>query len=147
MEMALVASSHSKMKVYIDGASRGNPGQAGVGVVVCDAGGRLACSFSHYLGRTTNNVAEYQALILALRRCLQLGYTEVEVLSDSELVVKQLLGAYKVRNRILKVFHSEAKRLMDQFEEVNCRHIPREANQHADRLANEAIDCAPKPTR
>jgi ribonuclease HI len=125
----------------IDGASRGNPGPAGCGVIVEDAdGGRE--EHTRYLGRATNNAAEYQALLLGLGRAAALGYRRVEVRSDSELLVRQMTGAYRVKHPELLSLHRAARRLLETFEQVRFTHVDREANADADRLANLAIDQA-----
>lgn len=125
--------------VNIDGAARGNPGPAGAGVVIW-RGSKVFEEFCEYLGRATNNQAEYQALVLALRRARELGAREVAVRSDSELLVKQLLGEYRVKNPELRVLFQQAQELKRGFKKFSIRHVPREDNQEADRLANRAID-------
>lgn len=125
----------------IDGASRGNPGPAGCGVILEDAdGGRE--EHTRYLGRATNNAAEYQALLLGLTRAAALGYQSVEVRSDSELLVRQMTGAYRVKHPGLVALHRAVRRLLTRFEEVRFTHVDRGANAEADRLANVAIDRA-----
>ncbi|MGH7361180.1 MAG: ribonuclease HI family protein [Candidatus Methylomirabilales bacterium] len=123
----------------IDGASRGNPGPAGCGVVLEDAGGGRE-EYTRYLGRATNNAAEYQALLLGLERAATLGYRKVEVRSDSELLVRQMTGAYRVKHPGLLTLHRAVRRLLEAFEQVRFTHVDREANAEADRLANLAID-------
>ncbi len=123
----------------IDGASRGNPGPAGCGVVLENAGGGRE-EHTRYLGRATNNAAEYQALLLGLERAATLGYRKVEVRSDSELLVRQMTGAYRVKHPGLLTLHRAARRLLEAFEQVRFTHVDREANAEADRLANLAID-------
>ncbi|HEU5393556.1 MAG TPA: ribonuclease HI family protein [Candidatus Methylomirabilis sp.] len=125
----------------IDGASRGNPGPAGCGVILEDAdGGRE--EHLRYLGRATNNAAEYQALLLGLGRAAALGYRTVEVRSDSELLVRQMTGVYRVKHPGLQALHRAVRRVLTRFEEVRFTHVGREANAEADRLANLAIDRA-----
>ncbi|MEW6614596.1 MAG: ribonuclease HI family protein [Thermodesulfobacteriota bacterium] len=126
--------------VFTDGASRGNPGEAGAGAVILDKEGNLIKELKKYLGKNTNNVAEYQALILGLREALKLRGTGVHIFSDSELMVKQLNGAYKVKNKGLIVLYNEVNDLLKKFVWYDIKHIDREKNRHADRLANEAID-------
>jgi ribonuclease HI len=123
----------------IDGAARGNPGPAGAGVVVW-RGEKVFEEFCKYLGRATNNQAEYQALILALEQALELGAREVTVRSDSELLVKQMLGEYRVKNPELKVLFQKAAALRRRFDGFRIQHVPREQNAEADRMANRAID-------
>ena len=124
-------------EIYIDGASRGNPGPAGVGVVVKD-GPRTSRQFSHYLGETTNNVAEYLAFVYALQEAFQAGYTAVTVKTDSELLCRQINGQYKVRDGRLKLFHDLALHAMRGFTRCVVEHIPRAQNALADRLAGQA---------
>lgn len=127
--------------IRTDGGARGNPGPAGIGVVVEDAKtGEVLERHSKYLGHTTNNQAEYRAAILGLERCLALGATEVDVLADSELLVKQANGDYKVKNPELGQRFLEMKRLEMQFSRVRYKHVRREQNTAADALANEAMD-------
>jgi ribonuclease HI len=129
----------SKLVLYIDGASRGNPGAAGFGVHAQDAAGEVTELFG-YIGRTTNNVAEYQALLQALRFARARGARCVEVFSDSELLVRQVNGEYRVRNPGLVPLHSEARMLLGGFARARVVHVGRERNVEADRLANKAID-------
>ena len=125
----------------IDGASRGNPGPAGCGVVLEDTdGGREEAS--RYLGRATNNAAEYEALLLGLRRAALRGYRQVEVRSDSELLVRQMTGEYRVKHPGLLARHAAVRRLLAGFEQVRFTHVNRSGNAEADRLANLAIDRA-----
>lgn len=124
-------------EVHIDGASRGNPGPAGVGVVLQDGNGARR-QFAHYIGETTNNVAEYLALVYALQEALQAGYTAVTVKTDSELLARQINGRYKVRDPRLKLLHDLARHLIGGFAQCAIGHIPREENAQADRLAGQA---------
>jgi ribonuclease HI len=126
----------------IDGASRGNPGPAGCAVILEDGDGRREVH-TRYLGRATNNQAEYEALLLGLTRAAALGCRRVEVRSDSELLVRQMTGAYRVKHPGLVALHRAVSRLLPGFEEVRFTHVDREANAEADRLANFAIDQAP----
>lgn len=126
--------------IYADGASRGNPGEAGVGVVISDAQGRTIKEMKRFLGMATNNVAEYRALILALEKALELGAGSVTIHLDSELVVRQLRGEYRVREGQLKSLHREALEILHRFSKYDILFIPREENRRADQLANEAID-------
>ncbi len=127
-------------KLYCDGASRGNPGQAGAGVVLLDASGAIRLKQGAYLGRTTNNVAEYQALLLGLQLARNLGVRNIQVLADSELLVRQLNGQYKVKAPHLLPLWQAARRALQQFSTATIAHVPRELNRLADRMANEAID-------
>jgi len=128
------------LHIHIDGASRGNPGEAGFGVHVGDAEGRPVAGLYGYLGRASNNVAEYQALLHALRWALAQGVARVEVFSDSELVVKQINGAYRVKHPDMVPLHREAKGLLGRFQQARLTHVRRERNRHADSLANQALD-------
>ncbi|MFQ5513003.1 MAG: ribonuclease HI family protein [Myxococcota bacterium] len=128
------------LRVYTDGAARGNPGPAGAGVHIEDETGAALDEASLYLGEATNNVAEYRALLLGLERAGTLGAARVEIRADSELVVRQMTGQYRVRNPALQVLHRRARELERGFERVDYVHVPREQNLAADRLANRAID-------
>ena len=131
-----------RVKAYVDGGSRGNPGPAGAGVLLqADDDGTALHEAVHFLGRTTNNVAEYKALIAALRAARDLGAAEVEAYSDSELLVRQMNGQYRVRNAGLAPLFAEAQKLAGTFGRFEIAHIPREQNAHADRLANQAMNC------
>lgn len=126
--------------IYTDGASRGNPGEAGVGAVIADTRGRTVKELKCFLGMATNNVAEYRAVILALEKALQLGAVSVNVNLDSELVVRQLRGEYRVREPNLKILHRQTLEILNRFLKYSIHYIPREENRRADQLANEAID-------
>jgi ribonuclease HI len=130
----------SFLRLHVDGASRGNPGEAGFGVHVTSEDGREVASLYGYLGRATNNVAEYQALLHALRFALARGASRVEVRSDSELLVRQVDGRYRVKSPGLQPLHREAKSLLARFERARVVHVPRERNREADALANRAVD-------
>jgi ribonuclease HI len=125
---------------YTDGASRGNPGDAGAGVLICDAEGNVLDEVSVYLGRTTNNVAEYRALILGLDRARRLGARSVRVVSDSELMVRQMNGLYRVRNPGIAPLYERARALAGAFETFRIEHVLRGRNARADELANRGID-------
>ncbi len=127
---------------YADGAARGNPGPAGAGVCIRDRDGVTLVERARYLGEATNNVAEYMALLVGLEEALELGAPQVEVRSDSELVVRQMLGEYRVRNKRLRELHDRAHELARGFEHIAYVHIRRYKNVDADRLANLAIDDA-----
>ena len=133
------ARSAACLKIHVDGAARGNPGPAGAGAVLAGGDGRKRAEVSAFLGEATNNVAEYCALILALQRALRLGCVRVEVLTDSELLARQVNGEYRVRDKHLQWLHALADQLRQDFEEFHIRHIPREENRAADRLANRAV--------
>ena len=129
-----------KLVIYTDGASRGNPGQAAMGVVIQDESGRAAATISQCLGEATNNQAEYRAIIAGLEKALELGAMHVELRSDSELVVQQLSGKYRVKNEALKPLFQKVGVLRTKFSSLAVSHIPREKNKEADKLANEALD-------
>jgi ribonuclease HI len=128
------------LRLHVDGASRGNPGEAGFGVHVTDEDGDEVASLYGYLGKATNNVAEYQALVHGLRFALARGAARVEVSSDSELLVRQIEGRYRVKNPGLLPLYREAKALLARFERARVVHVPRERNREADALANRAVD-------
>jgi len=128
-----------RLEIHIDGASRGNPGEAGFGIHV-SAPPEAEARLCGYLGRATNNVAEYQALLHALRHALSRAARRVRVLSDSELVVRQIEGRYKVRHPDMQALHREARALIARLDAFEIRHVRREDNREADRLANQAID-------
>jgi ribonuclease HI len=125
---------------HSDGGARGNPGPAGYGVVIQDEAGRKVAQLSEYLGHQTNNFAEYQGLIGALEYALQHGPKALKLISDSELLVRQIKGIYKVKNPTLQDLHGRAKELIAQLDWFSIGHALREQNQDADRLANEAMD-------
>ncbi len=127
------------MAISADGASRGNPGSAAIGATIKDEQGGLIARISRRIGRATNNQAEYQAVIAALHEAVRLGAREVDIRLDSELVVRQLNGRYRVKNAALKPLYQEAKGLLVRLEAVTIHHVPREQNREADRLANMAL--------
>ena len=126
--------------IYTDGASRGNPGPASVGAVIYDDSGREVHTVARRIGRATNNEAEYRAAIAGLEAALALGARDVELRMDSELVVRQLDSRYKVRNPSLRQLFGRVKDLQWRFASFQVRHVGREQNRRADRLANEALD-------
>lgn len=128
------------LAAHIDGGARGNPGPAGYGVVLEDESGRKVATLSEYLGHQTNNFAEYQGLIGALEYAMRHGPRALKVISDSELLVRQIKGIYKVKNATLKDLHARAKELIAELDWFFISHALREHNQEADRLANEAMD-------
>jgi ribonuclease HI len=127
--------------ICFDGASRGNPGHAAIGVVVLKDGAPVR-EIGETIGRTTNNVAEYRALLRGLEEAASLGARTIRICSDSELVVRQLSGQYRVRSPQLAPLHRQALSRMRQFDEVSVVHVPREQNRGADALANRALDDA-----
>lgn len=131
---------NKKIIIFTDGGARGNPGPAGIGAVLYDNKKQLLTKISRYIGETTNNQAEYQALIAALKKAKELGGQELEVFLDSELVVKQLNREYKVKNKELAPLFLEVYNLSLNFSKITFTHIYRESNKEADRLVNEALD-------
>jgi ribonuclease HI len=125
---------------HSDGGARGNPGPAGFGVVIKDESGRKVAALSEYLGHQTNNFAEYQGLIAALEYAIEHGPKALKLISDSELLVRQIKGIYKVKNATLQDLHGRAKELIAQLDWFSIGHAFREQNQEADQLANEAMD-------
>ena len=134
------SSADAEYSMYVDGASRGNPGKAGAGALLTAPDGTAIKRLKSYLGVTTNNVAEYRALLMALEAARALDMHRVRVYADSELVVKQIKGAYKVKSQDLLPLYEKAIGLITGFAGFRITHIPREKNKEADRLANEAID-------
>ena len=140
----LAPDQHSAKKVVInvDGASRGNPGAAAIGVTIKDDKGKLLATISRAIGRQTNNQAEYHGIIAGLEKAQDLKAKAVLVKSDSELMVKQLTGRYRVKNEALKALYDQARQLISDFDSFAISHIPRESNREADALANRALDGA-----
>jgi ribonuclease HI len=132
-------------RAYIDGAARGNPGPAGAGVYVEPEGARAAEELFEPLGRTTNNVAEYRALLLALTRAEELEASDVEIFSDSRLLVEQVNGNFRIKAEHLKPMVAQAVRRAKQFRRFSLTHVAREKNKRADRLANLGADAAEHP--
>ena len=128
-----------ELTIYTDGASRNNPGEAGVGVYILRDGEPFE-RIARYLGTTTNNIAEYTAAIIGLEHAVRLGARTVKLRADSELLVKQVNGQYKVKNEGLKPLHARVKELIAKIASVEVKYIPREQNKEADALANKAID-------
>ena len=126
--------------LYTDGASRGNPGPAGAGVLLIDEKGRPILELNRFLGKATNNEAEYQALIAGLEAAEKLQLSRLRIFVDSELIVKQLHGEYRVRNPRLQPLFDEVASRLQRLSSYAIMHVPRERNQEADRLANEAVD-------
>jgi len=130
----------SVFTIYTDGAARGNPGPAGAGWVILDSHGETLFKNKKYLGELTNNQAEYQALLLALEEIEKPSAAKLNLHADSELMVRQLKGEYKVKNEGLKPLFQKAVLTLSKFQGYTVKHIPREKNEEADKLANEAID-------
>lgn len=130
-----------KLVIYTDGGARGNPGPAGAGVVVKNNQGKTLRVLKKYIGEATNNVAEYQALILALQEVQRISNdVELEIRMDSELIVRQMQGKYKIKEPTLKVLAAEVIKLKNHYKKVEFKHVPREQNKEADKLVNEALD-------
>jgi ribonuclease HI len=125
---------------YCDGGSRGNPGPAGFGVYIQDSAGKVLAELSQFLGAHTNNFAEYSALLAALEFAIANGHRSLRVISDSELMVKQMKGQYRVNSPELRPLYDEARRRIPQLDHFQIQHVLREKNRHADRLANLAMD-------
>jgi ribonuclease HI len=129
-----------KLVVNVDGGARGNPGPAAIAAVVRAPGGEVLAERGERIGRATNNVAEYKALLLGIELAAGLGTPELELVGDSELIVKQVKGEYKVKDATMRELHTEVKRALRDFERWSIRHVGREHNAEADRLVNEALD-------
>jgi ribonuclease HI len=129
---------------HIDGGARGNPGPSGYGAIIEDEMGRPVVELSNYLGKQTNNYAEYSGLLAALSYATKHGFKALKVYSDSELMVKQITGQYKVSNSSLKELHARATQMIDDLEAFEINHVPREQNREADWLANRAMDLGMK---
>jgi ribonuclease HI len=130
----------SRVTVNVDGGARGNPGPAAIGVVVRDGDGEVLQEVGEAIGAATNNVAEYKALLRGIELAAELGADEVDLIGDSELVVRQVEGRYKVKNAGIKPLHQEVKRTLRDFQSWSIRHVKRAENADADRLVNEALD-------
>ncbi len=129
-----------RYRLFTDGASRGNPGPSGAGAVILSPEGQVVAKLGKFLDENTNNFAEYMGLILGLKRARAMGIKELDVFSDSELLVKQLSGEYQVKAENLRPLHDEARQLLASFAEIAVRHVPREQNTLADEMSNRAID-------
>jgi ribonuclease HI len=129
-----------KLVVNVDGGARGNPGPAAIAAVVRSADGEVLEERGERIGRATNNVAEYRALLLGIARAAELGASELELVGDSELVVKQVKGEYKVKDATMRELHAEVKEALSGFDGWSIRHVRREYNAEADRLVNQELD-------
>lgn len=134
----MISRGDHDVTLYVDGAAKGNPGPAGIGIRL-EKSGKLIKEFSSYIGKTTNNTAEYQALIQGLQIAKEMGVVSISVISDSELVVKQVKGLYRVKNLSLLPLYQSARKLAGGFSCFQICHVPRFENRQADRLANEGI--------
>ena len=130
----------NKVIICTDGAARGNPGPAAIGATIKDAEDNLHASISHCIGISTNNQAEYKAIIAALEKAISLGARHVELKTDSELAVKQINGRYRVKNTSLRPLYQKVVQLIGSLEGFTIAYIPREQNREADNLANKALD-------
>ena len=130
----------TRVVVHVDGGARGNPGPSGVGVVVTDQRGAELARANDYIGEATNNAAEYHALLLGLERARALGAREVAIVNDSQLVARQLTGEYRVKSDDLRPLHTAAMRALREFDRWSIESVPRDQNELADALVNEAID-------
>jgi ribonuclease HI len=137
-----LAEARVKLVVNVDGGARGNPGPAAIAAVVQGPGGEVLEERGETIGRATNNVAEYKALLLGIERAAALGASELELVGDSELVVKQVQGEYKVKDATMRELHAQVKEALGSFERWSIRHVRREHNAEADRLVNRALDGA-----
>ncbi|HKW44582.1 MAG TPA: ribonuclease HI family protein [Candidatus Eremiobacteraceae bacterium] len=142
-----MTDKNSPCIVFTDGGARGNPGPAAAGGVIVTADGALIAEVSEYLGVATNNVAEYRALILTLRRALDEGCRSVDIRMDSELVVRQLEGKYRVKDAKMQPLHAAAVKLMAQFDRAHVRHVRRDENTLADTLVNAVLDAREQSMR
>jgi ribonuclease HI len=131
-----------KLVVHVDGGARGNPGPAAIGVVVSEPDGGVIDEVAERIGEATNNVAEYRAVLKGVERALALGATEVELVGDSELVARQLTGAYKVKHPSMKPLYAQAVAALSKFDRWRIRTVPRAQNARADELVNAALDAA-----
>ncbi len=129
-----------KLIINTDGGARGNPGPAGIGVVIKSGSGEMVYQYGEYIGEATNNVAEYKALIKALQESKHLGGSELLIQMDSELIVKQMQGIYKIKEPTLQQLAQEVMRLLKHFKSFTFKHVRREFNKEADALVNQAID-------
>ena len=130
----------SALTVNVDGGARGNPGPAAIGVVVRDEDGIVLEELGEKIGRATNNVAEYRALLFGIERAAALGATDLDLVGDSELIVKQVRGEYKVKDPNMKPLHAAVKAALADFDSWSIRHVKRHLNAEADRLVNESLD-------
>jgi ribonuclease HI len=129
-----------RLVANVDGGARGNPGPAAIGVVISDAEGNLLEKHAERIGETTNNAAEYRALLHGIERAAALGASELELIGDSELVVRQVRGEYKVKEATLRALHEQVRLALEAFDRWSIRHVRRDQNAEADRLVNMALD-------
>jgi len=129
-----------QVKIYTDGGARGNPGPAGIGVVFCDQKNQIIKKYSQAIGERTNNQAEYEAIIFALKKAKKMKFKKVECFSDSELIINQLSHKYKIKDKDLQPLFINVWNLMIDFEKITFHHIPRQQNKEADRLVNQVLN-------
>jgi ribonuclease HI len=129
-----------RLVVHVDGGARGNPGPAAIAAVLTDADGTVVDERAETIGHATNNVAEYRALLLGIERARAMGGRELELVGDSELIVKQVRGEYRVKDASLRELHTQVRAALADLDGWSIRNVPREENAHADRLVNEALD-------
>lgn len=129
-----------RLRLYSDGAARGNPGPAGAGAVLVEPSGQVVDRLGKFLGHQTNNYAEYMGMLIGLKRARELGVREVEVFADSELMIRQLGGRYQVKSPTLRPLYEQVLKLLNEFERVKLVHVPREMNRAADEMSNRAIE-------
>jgi ribonuclease HI len=129
-----------RLVVHVDGGARGNPGPAAIAAVLADPEGNVLEERSEVIGRATNNVAEYRALLLGIERARALGARELDLVGDSELIARQVRGEYRVKDPSLRELHAQVAAALDGFERWSIRNVPREENARADRLVNETLD-------
>lgn len=127
-------------QIFTDGACRGNPGPSGIGVVIFDQHGKVVHEIAKYIGTVTNNVAEYKALIAGLDYCVKHKISPLEILADSQLLIRQLTGEYKVKHENIKPLYAEVQAHLKHLKVTGFKHVMREFNKHADQLANQGID-------
>ncbi len=135
-----MATDHRRLVLHIDGGARGNPGPAAIGVVLSDPDGALVATVSDRIGEATNNVAEYRALLRGLELAAEHGAREVHVVNDSELIARQVTGAYRVKHPAMRELHREAVARLEGFDRWSIESVPRAENARADSLVNEALD-------
>ena len=129
-----------RLVVHVDGGARGNPGPAAIAAVVAEPGGPVVEERAETIGRATNNIAEYRALLLGIERARALGARELELVGDSELIARQVRGEYRVKDAGLRELHAQVKAALAELDRWTIRNVPREENAHADRLVNQALD-------
>jgi ribonuclease HI len=137
---AETAGAHARLVIHVDGGSRGNPGPAAIGVVVSAPDGSTVDEIGERIGEATNNVAEYRAVLRGVEHASELGASEIELVNDSELVAKQLTGAYKVKHPAMQPLYAQAIQALGGFDSWRIRSVPRAQNARADALVNEALD-------